>query len=104
MVVFFTFRQLGQEELSTASLWNTPIAVRSNIIHQVHGGWSGMLAVFLRRILLGPSGLATAGITLELPCGPRLLFGRLGNLLTDGDGFRSTLQMEELQQQSDKKA
>ena len=51
---------------------------------------------------LGAFRLGHAGISLVLPCGPRLLFGRLGNILTDGDGFRWTLQINELQQQSDK--
>jgi len=49
-----------------------------------------MLAVFLRRLLLGDSGLATAGAVVDLPAGPQLVFGRLASLLTDGDGFRQT--------------
>ena len=102
MVLSFSFRQLGQEGLSNACLWNTPIVIRAHVMRLVPGGWPAMLAMFLRRILLGPSGLAIAGISLVLPCGPRLLFGRLGNILTDGDGFRWTLQINELQQQSDK--
>jgi hypothetical protein len=67
----------------------------------VPGGFPAILAAFLRRILLGPSGLAIAGMTVALPTGPRLLFGVLGNALSDGDGFRWKLQMNELEQQSE---
>ena len=101
MVLSYSFRELGQEGLSNASLWNTPIVIRSRMMNLVPGGFPAILAAFLRRILLGPSGLAIAGMTVALPTGPRLLFGVLGNALSDGDGFRWTLQMNELEQQSE---
>ena len=55
---------------------------------QVCGGWSCMLRCFCERILLGPSGLATAGMTVTVRGRPYVLFARLSNLLSDGDGLR----------------
>ena len=47
-----------------------------------------MLAVFLRRLLLGASGLATAGIAVEINGSPTLIFAKLRILISDGDGLR----------------
>lgn len=88
MVLSYTFRQLGASAMANGDLWLTPIAVRSCKMHEVHGGWSRMLTEFLRLVLLGPSGLCTAGWVIDVPSGPVAIFGRLGNLLTDGDGWR----------------
>ena len=55
---------------------------------KVVGGWGHMLATYLVRQLLGPSGLASAGVPIELNGVPTLIFARLENLLTDGDGHR----------------
>lgn len=88
MVLSFSFRQLGQWALATGCCWHTPMVVRSSIMHQVQGGWSSILASFLRRFLLGPQGLSTAGVVLELSSGLKVLYARLGNLITDGDGWR----------------
>lgn len=90
MVLSCIFLQLGQCALSNSCLWHTPIAVRSGMIHAVEGGWSRMLAIFLRHALLGPSGLATVGIPLELPSGLVLIFARVSNLMTDGAGLKET--------------
>lgn len=88
MVLSYTFRQLGQTAMATGRCWHTPLIIRSCMMHQVQGGWSAILALFLRRFLIGPQGLSTAGVVLDLPSGLRVLYGRLGNLLTDGDGWR----------------
>jgi len=90
MVLSFSFLELGQSCLSSGVFWSTPVAVRSVIIYKVSGGWSSMLAVVLRRLLLGPAGLATAGVPLPLSSGCHLLFARLSNLITDGDGLPAT--------------
>ena len=90
MVISFTFRQLGQSAISGSRVWHTPAVIRSSIMNNVNGGWSKCLTCCLRRILFGPSGLATARVVLDLPSGPVPFFGRLGNLLTDGDGWRIT--------------
>lgn len=92
MVLSFTFVQLGQAAISDGLAWVTPVVVRTKILKEVVGGWPNLLRRFLRRILLGPSGLATSGFPLLLPDGTSLpLFAKLSNLMSDGDGLRSGL-------------
>ena len=48
-----------------------------------------MLKRFLKHILLGPSGFATAGVPIVIPGRqPQLIFARVGAMLSDGDGLR----------------
>jgi hypothetical protein len=89
MVLSFTFRELGPAAMSSAIAWHTPVVVRTKVIGQVAGGWSHLLALYLKKQLLGPSGLATAGVPLMLNGQVVLIFARLTNLLSDGDGLRS---------------
>jgi hypothetical protein len=88
MVLSFTFRELGPAAMSSALAWHTPVIVRTQIIGQVAGGWSHLLALYLKKQLLGPSGLATAGVPLTLNGEVVLIFAKLTNLLSDGDGLR----------------
>jgi hypothetical protein len=91
MVLSFSFVELGQAALSQAVVWQTPVCIRTTVIDEVVGGWSHLLAMYLRRHLLGPDGLATSGLPLLLHGDdrpPTLLFARLTNLLSDGDGLR----------------
>jgi len=91
MVLSFTFRELGQAAMSDGSLWFTPVVVRSVNMNLVAGGWSAMLAAFLRRFLLGTAGLCSAGVPLELTGGGVcMMFASLSNLLTDGDAWKYT--------------
>ena len=91
MVLSFSFLELGQSALSTASAWITPMVIRTTMLHQIVGGWSHVLRRFLHRQLLGPMGLASVGVPLTLDGRPVMLFGRLSNLLSDGDGLRQAL-------------
>lgn len=50
-----------------------------------------MLCAILEHLLLGPSGLASAGLPLLIGDEHRMLYGRLANLLSDGDGHRQGL-------------
>ena len=50
-----------------------------------------MLSVFLEHLLLGPSGLTSVGLPLLIAGVHRMVFGRLANLLSDGDGHRQAL-------------
>ena len=50
-----------------------------------------MLSVFLKHLLLGPSGLTSVGLPLLIAGVHRMVFGRLANLLSDGDGHRQAL-------------
>jgi hypothetical protein len=47
-----------------------------------------MLRLFVERILYGPSGMSTVGVPLLIGGQERLLFAKLTNLLSDGDGHR----------------
>ena len=50
-----------------------------------------MLSRVLERFLVGPAGLLTVGLPLQIVGSHRLLFARLANLLSDGDGHRMGL-------------
>jgi hypothetical protein len=88
MVMSFTFKELGASAMANGDLWLTPVIVRSCIMHDVVGGWSHMVATFLRRALLGPTGLTNAGWVIDFASGPVAIFGGLAAMLTDGDGWR----------------
>ena len=45
-----------------------------------------MLRVFLERLLAGTTGLATVGIAVKIGAHHRILFARLSNVLSDGQG------------------
>lgn len=66
----------------------TPATIRHNIAMEVEGGYSNIIARFLRLLLAGPSGLSTAGVALDLgDRGSAVLFARLANIVADGEGF-----------------
>ena len=88
MVASFTFKELGQAAMFNGDMWLTPVAVRSSKMREVRGGWSALLTRFLRRLSLGPTGFSSAGVPIELPTGIVVVFVKVSNLLTDGDGFR----------------
>jgi hypothetical protein len=91
MVLSFSFLELGQAALSQGLAWQTPVCLRASLIHSVVGGWPHFLKVYLQRQLVGPCGLATSGVALVLSGQPVMLFARLTNLLSDGDGLRQAL-------------
>jgi hypothetical protein len=88
MNVHFTFLELGQEALWCDSIWFTPVAVRVELLKRVRGGWSRMLAEFLKLQLTGDSGLATVGLALSLRGQARLLFATVHAILADGEGLQ----------------
>ncbi len=89
MVLSFTFKELGQVALCNGTAWLVPVCIRQSHFSQLQGGWSNLLRLFLTRILLGPGGLATSGTPLQLADGRTvLLFARLTNLLSDGEGLK----------------
>jgi hypothetical protein len=57
-------------------------------LYKVDGGWSYMMRLFVERILYGPSGMSTVGVPLLIGGQERILFAKLTNLLSDGDGHR----------------
>ena len=84
MVVNFSFIELG-EFLRRDGAWFTPVAVRTEFIKTVAGGWSAMLREFLQLFLSGTHGIETVGVPIP---GGKLLRATLGFLLSDGDGYR----------------
>ena len=91
MVLSFSFLEFGGAALTDERRWYTPVILRHCIIEKVVGGWSYCLRMFLRRLLLGPLGLASAGMSLSILGRAVLIKGTVTNLLSDGDGLRSAL-------------
>lgn len=92
MALNFSFLELGKERLWSEDYWFTPILVRTDYISKVVGGWSAMLRAFLNLFLIGPTGISTAGVPLNLDGEPFLLFAELSHVLADGDGLRQGFQ------------
>ena len=92
MVLSFSFQELGPGCLCHESAWFTPIIVRSSVLKSVAGGWSLMLRRFLRLLLLSEGGFQTSGIPVVILGKPTLLYARVKNLLSDGDGHKLAFQ------------
>jgi len=97
MCLVFNFLELGADVLESDATWFVPIVVRTGLIKKVNGGWSTLLKVFLRHLLLGPLSLRLAGVfvTLELdPDAANLchIQAKLQSCLTDGEGLAKCLQ------------
>jgi hypothetical protein len=91
MVLSFSFLELGQLALSRDAAWVTPICVRTAMLKQIAGGWPCCLKIFLRRLLLGATGIAVGGVPVTLGGQHYILYGTVTNLLSDGDGLRIAL-------------
>jgi hypothetical protein len=88
MVLSFTFRELGQTAMTNGHAWFTPVVIRANMLHEIEGGWSRCLKVFIRRLLFATDGgLATSGVTVVLDGRPTIIFGKITNLISDGQGL-----------------
>jgi hypothetical protein len=68
--------------------WITCVVLRSTVLESVVGGWAACLRLFLERLLLGPNGLTTVGWPMVIGGVHHLLFARLTNVLSDGDGLK----------------
>ena len=68
----------------------TPMTLRACIAHEIPGGYSRVLAMYLRVHLLGAHGSLTAGVPLDLGAhgGLVVLWAKLANLVADGEGFQ----------------
>lgn len=92
MVLSYSFLELGQSAMSQGLAWVTAAVARTHgVIDKTPGGWSALLRLFLENLLLGPEGLATAGIPVTVGGRSRLIFAALKNVLADGDGLRQAL-------------
>ena len=50
-----------------------------------------MIRIIMEHLFLGPVGLTSVGLPLHVHGENRMLYGRLANLLSDGDGHRMGL-------------
>lgn len=91
MNLSFNFLEVGEDALCRDATWMTPVALRASIIQQSRG-WSTLLSRYLRLHLLGASGITGAGAPIVIDGQPRLLFAKLVNLLSDGDGLKQCLE------------
>ena len=91
MVMSHSFLNLGQSALSQEACWIPTLVIRASVLHNVVGGWSTVLRLVVRRLLFGPHGLASSGVHLQLPGRTVMLYAKLTNLMSDGDGLRSGL-------------
>ena len=91
MVTSFSFLELGLENLGRDAAWMTPaISLHTNIL-STKGGWSCMLKLLLKLLLVGTHGLQSVGVSFTAQGRDFVLFGRLAVLLSDGDGLREAL-------------
>ena len=91
MVTSFSFLELGLENLGRGAAWMTPAIALHTSIASTKGGWSCMLKLLLKLLLVGTHGLQSVGVTFNAQGRDFVLFGRLAVLLSDGDGLREAL-------------
>ena len=89
MCLYFTFAEI--DGASQGAAWFCPVAVRATEIDSVVGGWSRALACFLHRFFLGDHGAQTVGIPFTYQDRDFVIFAKLSNLVSDGDGFRKAV-------------
>ena len=89
MCLYFAFAEV--DGASQGMAWFCPVAVRTHEIDAIVGGWSRALACFLHRLFLGPHGAQTVGIPFTYQDRNFVVFAKLSNLISDGDGFRKAV-------------
>ena len=88
MNLYFSFTNLGQTALSDDVAWVVPLVIRHSVLQTIEGGWPHVLKVFLQRLLLGPHGLATAGLAMLIDGESYILRAHLSCVLSDGEGIK----------------
>ena len=88
MNLSFTFLEFGQSVWCTEVAWFTSVFLLSSVIGQAVGGWSHLLRLFLNVLLIGPLGFESAGVPIRVQGKDVLIFAKLSNIISDGDGFR----------------
>ena len=88
MNLCMNFLELGPSALCHDATWFIIAVVRSVKIKKVVGGWSRMFRMVLRKLFMGVDSLSAAGIAIALDDAPLLLFGSLGGILADLDGWK----------------
>ena len=88
MVLGYNFEELGEDILCADYSWMLPVVLLSNTLKTILGGWSRLLAIFLRTHLLGAHGLETAGVTVMINGAPLTIFAKTQSITPDYDGIR----------------
>ena len=65
MGVYFNFLELGHDTLELDNTWFVPMVVRQHLFKQLLGGWSALLRVLFRHMLLGPASMSCGGVLLR---------------------------------------
>ena len=65
MCVMFNFLELGADILEIDATWFVPVVVRPKLFERLDGGWSALLKLFLRRMLLGPQSFSVGGVMVQ---------------------------------------
>ena len=95
MVLACSFCSFPQSALSDERAWWTVAMVRTRLLDKVAGGWGAVLRHFLRGAVLESSGIAKAGLVLDLGVGaPRTIFVRCGVLISDNEGIMKGLNLK----------
>ena len=91
----FNFIELGPDVLEVDASWFIPIVLRPKLIQNLDGGWSHVLKMFLRRMLVGPQSLTVSGVMVHVVGIEEECFklqASMATLLTDGEGWMKALQ------------
>ena len=68
--------------------WLTPVLLRRSQLDEMDGGWSAVLRLIIRTMLVDRAGFSHAGVPIVTETKQFLLYAKLTNILADGDGVR----------------
>ena len=88
MSLAFNFLELGPF-LGIDSTWYIPVALRTSVISKAVGGWSALIALYLKAHLLGDLSIQSVGIPFSVGGSNYVLYARLTNLLGDGAALKT---------------
>ena len=95
MLIMFNFLELGADILECGASWFVPVVVRASLFKGVRGGWSTLLRIFFRHLLLGPLSFTHGGVLVSCRVASDKCYqlqAKLGTCLTDGEGLAKCMQ------------
>ena len=93
MVLAYNFREVGAAALGVGSTWLVPVAVRSRYMAKAEGGLSACLVTYLKTHLMGDLSIQHVGVAFKVDGEIFMLYARLTNLLSDGEGLKLGLDV-----------
>ena len=94
MSLAYNFLELGAAALSVASTWVIPAVARSCKLSDAVGGWSAVLAAYLKLHLLGDLSVQTVGVAFKVGTNTYTVYARLRCLCSDGEGLKMALDVK----------